>query len=150
MNYAHLHLVLNHIPLYGLVFGFCLLMYSIRKKSEEVARVAMYTFIFSAVIAVITYISGENAVQVIENIKDINKKAIEEHEKLAKIANIFNIITGMGSVAWFFVKSEYTKRYVSIGLTAVCLMGMGFTSKAVNIGTQIRHNEISEFLTDKK
>jgi glucan phosphoethanolaminetransferase (alkaline phosphatase superfamily) len=150
MNYAHLHLVINHAPLFGLVFGFCLLMYFIRKRTEEVARIAMYTFILSAIASLVTYISGDNAQHVIENIKEVNKKVIEEHEKLAKIANLFTIITGSASFSWFFIKNEFTKRYVAIGLTAVCLMGIGFMSKTANIGSQIRHGEISEFLTDKK
>lgn len=150
MNYAHLHLVVNHAPLFGLVFGFCLLMYYVRKRTEEVARIAMYTFILSALAGIVTIISGENAEHTIENIKGINKVIVEEHEKIGKIANLFSVITGAGAFSWFFLKNEYSKRYVAIGLTAVCLMGIGFMSKAANIGGQIRHGEIGEFITDKK
>lgn len=150
MNYPHLHLVINHAPLFALIFGFCLLMYYIRKRVEEVARIAMYTFIISAIAGIITIMSGENAEHVISNMSGVNKSIIEDHEKIGKIANFFNVITGAGSFSWFFLKSQYTKRYVAIGLTVACLMGIGFMSKAANVGGKIRHSEIGDFITDTK
>lgn len=146
MNYAHLHLIVNHAPLFCLIFGFCLLMYFIRKRSEEVARIAMFTFIVSAIFAIITYTSGEKAEHAIESLKGINKNIIKDHEKLAKIANIFTVSTGIISFSWFFIKDEFKKRYVAIGIIAICLMGIGFMSRTANTGGQIRHSEIGEYL----
>ncbi len=148
MNYAHLHLILNHAPLYFLVFAFCLSMYSIRKRSNEVAKIAMFTFVIAAFMSMGTYFSGENAEPVIDILKDVNKKAFQDHEKIAKIANVLTIINGSICLSWFFVKSEYTKRYILIGLTALSLMSIGYMSKTANLGGQIRHTEIGDVLFD--
>ncbi|MFN8577221.1 MAG: hypothetical protein U0354_10225 [Candidatus Sericytochromatia bacterium] len=150
MNYAHLHLIVNHAPLFGLIFGFCLLIYFIRKRSEEVAKIAMFTFIVSAIFAVITYASGEKAEHTIETLQNIDKNIIRNHEKLAKIANIFTVSTGVISFIWFFIKDEFKKRYVAIGIIAICLMGIGFMSRTANTGGQIRHSEIGEYLIQEK
>ena len=146
MNYAHLHLILNHAPLFGLVFAFCLSMYSIRKRSDEVAKITMFTFVITAFLSMGAYFSGENAEVVVSSIKGINKAALNDHEKIAKIANVLTILNGSVCLSWFFVKSEYTKRYILIGLTALSLMSIGYMSKAANVGGQIRHNEIGDVL----
>lgn len=146
MNYAHLHLILNHAPLFCLIFGFCLSIYSIRKKSDEAAKIAMFTYVIATLMSIGTYFSGNRAEEFVISLQGIDKQALSNHEKIAKIANFLTIINGSVSLSWFFVKSEYTKRYVLIGITAISLMSLGYMSKSANTGAQIRHSEIDELL----
>ena len=41
MNWAHMHLLINHIPVLGMVFGTLLLAYGLVKKNEEIKRVSL-------------------------------------------------------------------------------------------------------------
>ncbi len=41
MNWAHVHLLINHIPVLGTLFGALLLVFGIVKKNEEIKRVSL-------------------------------------------------------------------------------------------------------------
>lgn len=150
MNIAHLHLVLNHAPLFGLIFGFCLHMYSLRQRDETVHRLALYTFIITAFLSFPAYITGEQTEHIIEHLKGVNTNAILQHENSAKIANLFSLITGITALGWFYAKKKNIKRNISLALLGLSLLGIAFMSRTANLGGQIRHPEIGEAITDNK
>lgn len=146
MNDAHLHLALNHAPLFTLIFGFCLLMYSLRQKSDQVHRIALYTFIIAAIMSIATYITGGRAEEVVNHLQGINLEAIEDHEGNAKIANIITILTGLSSIAWFFVKNKKIKTNLSLALICLSLLGVAYMARTANIGGLIRHSELDSHI----
>ena len=68
MNGAHLHLVLNHFPVIGLIFCLAMLMAGILRKSEELTRTGMVILIAVAVIAIPVYLTGEPAEEIVERL----------------------------------------------------------------------------------
>ena len=61
MNATHLHLMLNHIPVLGTVFGLGLLVFALWRKSEELKKAALGIFLIVALLAVPVYLTGEPA-----------------------------------------------------------------------------------------
>ena len=61
MNLAHVHLLLNHLPPLGVLFGFLLLAAAVARKSGELVRASLVTFVLAALLAVPTYYTGEPA-----------------------------------------------------------------------------------------
>ena len=56
MNWAHVHLLINHIPVLGTLFGTLLLVFGIVKKNEEIKRVSLGIFVIIAVAALPVYL----------------------------------------------------------------------------------------------
>src|SRR5688572_12110141 len=57
MNPAHLHLLLNHVPVLGTVFGVLLALLAMRWRSKDVEAAALWVFLVTAVVAVPVYLT---------------------------------------------------------------------------------------------
>ena len=67
MDAAHLHLMLNHIPVLGTAFGMALIAWALFRKSEELKRVSLGVFVIIALLAVPAYLTGEPAEEIVEH-----------------------------------------------------------------------------------
>ena len=61
MTWSHLHLMLNHVPVLGAVFGFLLLAYGVWRKNDTLQRAALWSFAVVALVAVPVYLTVEPA-----------------------------------------------------------------------------------------
>ena len=59
MNWAHIHLSLNHLPVVGTFFGVLLLLLALLRKSEELKRGSLGVFALTALLALPIYFTGE-------------------------------------------------------------------------------------------
>lgn len=84
MNDAHLHLVLNHLPIIIPLIGLLILIGGIIIKSEVVKRVAYLVFILGALAAIPAFATGEGAEEIIENMAGIDENLIKTHEEIAE------------------------------------------------------------------
>ena len=50
VNFAHLHLLLNHIPVIGSIIGFCLFFISFFGKNEDLQASAASSFLLLALL----------------------------------------------------------------------------------------------------
>ncbi|MGA7880692.1 MAG: hypothetical protein WCA06_13995 [Terrimicrobiaceae bacterium] len=76
MNSAHLHLMLNHIPVPRMAFGLALLGWALLRKGEELKRTSLGLFIIIALLAIPTYLTGEPAEELVENLSGVDKASI--------------------------------------------------------------------------
>lgn len=145
MNLTHLHLLLNHLPIFGSILGGFVLFYGLYTRSNPTKMAAYFVLIISSIGAVITYLTGEPAEESIENIQGISKSMIEEHEEFAGIALVALIILGVASLIGLFItfkKSPRTRIVATITLL-ISLISFGLIARAGYIGGQIRHTEIN-------
>jgi uncharacterized membrane protein len=146
MNGAHLHLLLNHLPVIGTIFGLLLLLFALLRKSEEVKRVALGVFVFAALAAVPTYLTGEPAEEVAEHLPGVAKALIESHEEAALFALIAAGLTGLVSLGGLFLSRRADKlpQWMVIAPLALALITSGLMGWTANLGGQIRHTEIRQ------
>lgn len=143
MSLGHLHLLLNHIPLFGILFGLLLLIIGIIRKNDEIKKISFYTFIISAMITIPTYLTGSKAEGLLENIPTVTETVIKPHEEMGEIALIFTSILGILSLGILFIKlSEKTKKIVFSGILILSVISLSLIIRTAYLGGQIRHTEL--------
>lgn len=144
MNAAHFHLLLNHLPVIGTIFGLLLLLFALLRKSEEVKRVALGVFVFAALAAVPTYLTGEPAEEVAEHLPGVAKALIESHETAAQFALLAVSLTGLVSLVGLVLarRAEKLAQWIVLVPLVLALVTSGLLGWTANLGGQIRHSEI--------
>ena len=144
MNQAHLHLLLNHLPILGTLFGLLMLAGGFILNNNTVKRTALGMFVFAGLCAIPAYLTGEGAEEVVENLPAVSETLMETHEELA---NIFLwVVGGLGllSLATWYAdfKSKKTAPLL-FAVTFVAALGtMVFAQRVGSSGGEIRHTEI--------
>jgi hypothetical protein len=144
MNPAHLHIILNHIPIIGIPFGTGLLIWGFLRKSQEVKTTALLVFVAIALVTVPTYFSGKAAENLVEDLPGVSENLIENHETAATIA--LGATSILGGLA--LVRLLIASRFATVGgpltiLVFVFSLGVaGWLARTANLGGQIRHSEI--------
>jgi uncharacterized membrane protein len=150
MNLAHVHLLLNHIPVLGTAFGLILLIVAILRNSEELRKACLGTFVVVALLAIPTYLTGDPAEDIVKNLPGVSKSIIEAHDDAASASlialSILGAVSLFGSI--FMRKSRPTPQWFTILLLGLSLIATGMMAWTANLGGQIRHSEVrSEAVT---
>ncbi len=144
MNGAHLHLLLNHLPVLGTAFGLLLLLFALLRKSDEIKRVSLGVFVFTALSAGAAYLTGEPAEEAVEKLPGVAEALIGQHEDAALIALVVAGVTGgvalLGLI--LFRRAEKLPVWVVAAALVLALATGGLMARAANLGGQIRHPEI--------
>ena len=144
MNWAHVHLMLNHIPVIGIGFAVLLLAVSIARRSYELNTVALVFVTLVSLWAIPAYLTGEPAEEVVEDLPGVSEELIEEHEEQAEIAFILVEVAG-GLALITLIARRYSdklgQRLVILTLLVLIISG-GLIGWTANLGGKIHHEEI--------
>lgn len=140
---AHLHVVINHLPIIGSFLGILVLLYGFFVKSKHTKLAGYYILIISAIGALITFATGEPAEEVVENIANISERAINNHEEAAELAMVFMNLTGLSALAGVISEFKF-KKFKKPVLMLTIILGL-ISSAAISytgyLGGKIRHTE---------
>ena len=144
MNLAHVHLALNHLPVVGAVAGFFLFLAAVARKSDELTKAGLIFFVFAAFSAVPVYFSGEPAEEIVKDMPDVSKAAIEEHEEAAEFASVMSLSLGAVSLgALLYARRKGTlPSWVPKAILALSLATVLAMAWTANLGGLIHHAEI--------
>ena len=145
MNQTHLHLLINHLPVFGSFLGALVLAHGIYTRSNPAKIAAYNVLVISAIGAVIAYLTGEAAEETVENIAGISHDLIEEHEDGAVYSLIALIVAGSSSLLGVFLtlrKSVYVRK-VAMATLLISFASFCIIARTAYIGGLIRHTEIS-------
>ena len=144
MNATHLHLLLNHTPVVGTVFGLGLLAYGLWRKSEDLKKTALGVFVICALLAVPVYLTGEPAEHVAKRISGVSKPVIEQHEEAAGVAFTAVVVLGVGALAGLllFRRGKPVPGWYSSVILVAALIVTGLMAWTANLGGLVRHPEI--------
>jgi uncharacterized membrane protein len=142
MNWAHLHLMLNHVPVLGTVFGLGLLVWGMLRRNESVQRAALATFGIAAIVAIPVYLTGEPAESAVEHLAGTTEAAIEAHEEAALISLISLEIVGLIAFAGMVLRKVMALRVATRAALVLSLVTAGLMARTANLGGRIRHAEI--------
>ena len=144
MNDAHIHLVVNHLPIIFPVVGIMVMLIGLIFKSDAVIRTAYFIFVVGAIATIGAMVSGEGAEEIVEKISGISENYIETHEESAEVFAILSYALGVLSLIGFWV--NYSKKSfsstVSIIVLLFALVVMYFGKQTGTTGGEIRHTEI--------
>jgi len=144
MNGAHLHLVVNHLPIIFPIVGVLVMITGLISKSESVKRTAFMIFILGALTTVAAMNTGEGAEEIVEKIKGVTDNYIESHEESAESFAILSYLLGglsvLGLLASF--KQKSFSSLISISTLIFAFVVLFFAKKTGTTGGEIRHTEI--------
>lgn len=144
MNEAHIHLLVNHLPILFPVVGILILLTGIFSKSEAVKRTAMMIFVFGAISAIFAMKSGEGAEDIIKKIDETAKDYIHEHEESAETFAIVSYVMGLLSMIGLW--ASFKRKTFSNSLTYIILVFafvvLFFARQTGTTGGEISHPEI--------
>jgi hypothetical protein len=146
MTPAHLHVILNHIPVIGVPIGAALLVYAFIRRSEEVKRASLLVFIIIALITVPTFLAGKAAEQEVEHLPGVSEEIIERHEEAATIGLIGTSLLGvlaLGAFGWSLLSGRLATPVTALVLL-VSLGVAGWLGRVANLGGQVRHTEFRD------
>src|SRR5579863_337484 len=98
MNFAHLHLLLNHFPIIGTMIGVGLFLISLVGRNGDLRRASLIIFAAMALLALPTFFSGVGAQGAIRKLPGISDALIERHQGAAMLALLFMEVTGAFSL----------------------------------------------------
>jgi uncharacterized membrane protein len=143
MSTAHVHLLLNHIPVIGILIGFVIFTLGVWRRNDSWTRLALGIFAAAALVAVATMLTGESAEEAVEHLPGVSESVIESHEESAKLAAIGAYVLGAVSVAALaWVRRRPLPRTLTVMVLPLVLLVTGLMAYTANLGGQIRHTEI--------
>lgn len=144
MNSAHLHLLVNHLPILGTLFGILTLLAGIVLKNPSIKRTALGALAFSAVFAAIAFSTGEGAEEAVEGLPGVGEALISRHEEIADLFLGGSIIVGAISLLTFLadVLGWKLTRALYVLTLAAAAGTMVLAQKTGTSGGEIRHSEI--------
>lgn len=144
MNDAHFHLIVNHLPIVGVLIGFLVLLAGWFSKKKHVKVTALGIFIFSAIASIAAFYTGEGAEEIVENIGGISETLIHDHEEYAELFFTSILILGAISLATLFLEVKRPKfaKYGFILILAMSIISIVLAKYVGTSGGEIRHSEI--------
>jgi uncharacterized membrane protein len=144
MNDAHIHLVLNHLPVLLGPIGLLTMTAGFIVRSEVLKRSAYCLFMAGAIFAILAYLSGEGAEEIIENIDAFSEQYINKHEQAAYTFSIVAYLNGvLSSIGiWLNWKRKSMSNTIGITVMILSLTQTYYAKQAATTGGEIRHTEI--------
>ncbi len=144
INWAHVHLMINHVPVIGIPGVMLLLIYTVVRKSEEVKMVAFGILVLLAIMTIGVYLTGQAAEDTVKKLPGFTEEAIGRHEDAADLSLI--LIEALGAfalVGLFFMRRSGTIPKWLVSLVLVFSLATAvIVGYAANLGGEIRHSEI--------
>lgn len=146
---VHIHLLLNHTPIFLVTLGLLLFLLNNVFKSTAIHRLFLGLLVLAAFSTLPVYFSGEGAEEAVEHLPTITKPIIETHEHSAKTTFILLELTGLLSLLTLVshFKKPATEKFLLPLVVIVTLLATASAIETGGLGGKIRHTEIREART---
>lgn len=142
MNGAHIHLLINHIPVIGFPIVALLLAIAYFRNSQELIRVSGWLLVLMVAAGAATYLSGEGAEEVVKQLPDFPEALVERHELFAMITVIAAALVGtLTVIALIKTRRGVIPRWIAGSLLAGAVAGSVLVALTGMAGGRIRHPE---------
>ncbi len=144
MNAVHMHLILNHIPVMGTLFGIIFLLLALAGRNKAIIKASLWILVFVAILTIPAYFTGGSAEEMVENLPGISEDIIHEHEESAEKAFIAALILGLLAAVRLLryrTRSRVSGMFLAT-LTLFAIITGVLMASAANEGGNIRHPEI--------
>ncbi|MBM4174349.1 MAG: hypothetical protein FJ212_08375 [Ignavibacteria bacterium] len=144
MNDAHIHLLVNHLPIILPMIAVIARIVAFFMDSDALKRFAMIILILSGICAFASMQSGERAEEMIESTVFFSETHIEAHEEAAETFAIFSYVIAVMAIVSLW--ADFKKKSFAVILTEItlglCIVSFYFAQKTGTTGGEIRHEEI--------
>ncbi len=144
LSQAHLHLMLNHIPVIGSGMVLLFMLAGLLRKSRDLTVTAMLLGALVAVSAPIVKETGEGAEDQVKKSEWFHDSLLEEHEGRADKATVVLVLAGVIGLAGAFLSrgGRTVNPVVPYAFTAFLTLATLLMAWTALAGGEIRHDEI--------
>ena len=144
MDWIHLHLALNHVPVLGTLFVGLLLGVALIRKSDELKRVSLVAFVALAVVSIAIKFTGDFAHEKLDDAAWLDQDRAAAHEQSADQATTGMFLLGLAAAfALWQGRSERELRPVTLWVVlALAVATFALMARTANYGVELRHEEI--------
>jgi uncharacterized membrane protein len=146
MNWPHIHLMLNHAPVMGVLLALVLLLVGMFRDRSGLKEAAFITLVLTGALAAIVYYTGDAAGELLGGLPDISKADLLAHGSMALYALAGAAASGVMAVGALVV----SRRSATSGtwFLALSLLLAAVTAflmlQTANLGGRMRHPEIQK------
>jgi len=144
MNWAHVHLMLTHVPVVGLGFSVVLLGLTRLKSSPELQRVSLGFFVLVGLVTLPVFFTGESAEELVDRLPGVSEALLEQHEAAGTLALIAVGELAALALGWLLLSRRVRPipRWFGITLLLLAIGVGGVMAWTANLAGTIRHTEI--------
>lgn len=146
MNGAQFHLLVNHLPVLGALFGAALTAAGLALGKDDLKKAGLWTLVVAGLSAIAANSSGEGAEEAVEHLPGVAERLIHEHEEAAEKALAAVLTAGglaLAALAHARVKGGLSSRFTALVLAA-SLPALGLLAWTAHLGGMVRHTEIRD------
>ena len=147
MNFTHLHLAINHSPLYSELFAFGLLVIGLLARKRTLVTAGLVIAIIAALCAYAAIWSGDGAAEIIKNssppIAGVDKTLIGPHEDAADYFATSAYITGGLALISLIIGWRRGERFrwLDTLIALAVLFSLSIAVRTALLGGRIHHPE---------
>lgn len=143
MNYPHLHLMINHLPVVGAIIALLLLGWSLVTRRREWIRLSLFVTLLVGLSAYPAFFTGDEAHEQLEDVQGFDHDLIHEHEDAADWALWIMLGTAALSALglWASRKDRELPRWAGPAVMVGLLLSTAAVARAALLGGEIRHPE---------
>jgi len=146
INQAHLHLIVNHVPVLGSLFAAVLLGAGVLKHNLDLTKAGLIAVLVAGLVCLPAELTGEGAAAIAQSLPRVSRALISNHAKAAELGFwVLECAAALALFALLLLKNASSKaRLLSLIALVAAVLGFGLLARAGNLGGQIRHTEIRE------
>lgn len=148
LDAAHVHLMLNHLPVVGAPLLALLLTIGLVRGSRELVTISLVLAAGLALVTGFVYLTGEPAEELVEHAPWFHEAMVETHEEHATVSLVAMLATGVLATAAVALRG---RPRAGGRLTRLTWAGLVFSSILLGwtawSGGQIRHEEVRAGVT---
>ncbi|HEX8330353.1 MAG TPA: hypothetical protein VF629_22675 [Hymenobacter sp.] len=146
MNQAHLHLLVNHVPIVGSLFACALLGAGLGQRNETLTKAGLVAVLAAGLLCLPAQLTGQGAAVIAVDLPRVSRALTQNHAAAAEVG--FWALEGAAALALFgllLLKNASPRARLLAGLALLATaLSFGLLARAGNLGGQIRHTEIRE------
>jgi len=143
MNWAYLHVLINHFPIVGFIIGTLILIAGMIFNNEGIKVSGLGTLVFASLTAIVAYMTGDPAGETLNSLPEAASSLIRRHENIATVGMYLMVPAGLmaGSSIYSIWKKDSSIRFLIIITLIFSLISSGTMVYIGRTGGQIRHSE---------
>ena len=147
MSFVHVHLAINHSPLYATLFAFFFLLIGMMIRNRSIATAGLVITIIAALCAIATYSTGDQAKDIIDAsppIAGVEKTMIGPHEDAAGWFLGASSVTGVLAIVVLILgrKKGTRPRWMEVVMLFLLLFCLSIVVRTALLGGRIHHPEV--------
>ena len=152
---VHIHLAINHSPLFAELFALCLILFGLLKKRREFVTAALVVAIVAALCGIAADLSGDKAADFLTNAKPpiagVDTKLIGEHDAAAGFVVISSCITAVLAIVALFIghRRGARPRWLEVVIAILIFWSLTVVARTALLGGRIHHQEVRPVSSSK-